>query len=158
MRILVDADSMNERVREIIAEQAQRWRCRAEFYANRWIVVPRSRSVRFRRVRDADRAIIDRCAPDDLAVTRDISLAAELIERKLTVLNDRGDVFTAENIQERLDIRNRAKELRDGGRLATRPRTYGKQEVHAFANALDRELARRLPPPASSVEEPDQNG
>jgi uncharacterized protein YaiI (UPF0178 family) len=50
-----------------------------------------------------------------LAVTRDIPLAARLVEKGVTVLNDRGMLWTAENIRERLSLRDFNLALNESG-------------------------------------------
>jgi uncharacterized protein len=80
----------------------------------------------------------------DLAVTRDLLLAERLAEKGLRVLNDRGEVFTADNARERRSLRDRAVELRALGLAPESPRrsSWGPRELKAFADALDREIAR----------------
>jgi hypothetical protein len=92
----------------------------------------------------ADQYILAHVEPADIAITRDIPLAAELVERGVIVLNDRGNVYTGENVRERLSIRDFMAELRGGGVYESSGRTYSSREVRAFANAFDRELTRRL--------------
>ena len=143
MRVLVDADSMPRRIREIIARAASRRRLAARFFSHIAIEIPASEWVSHTRVDDADEAILDECRPEDLVISRDIPLAARLVAMGVTVLNDRGDVYTNENIGERLSIRDAAKEIRDAGLEAPRGRSFGARHVQRFANALDRELTRR---------------
>ena len=71
-------------------------------------------------------------------------LAAELVELKASVINDRGDVFTTENIRERLSIRDLMKDFRDAGIMPAGDKSFGKRETQLFANAFDRELTRLL--------------
>lgn len=93
----------------------------------------------------ADDLIAEFASPGDLAVTRDLPLVERLGEKGLRVLNDRGEVFTAENARERRSLRDRAEELRALGLAPPSPRgrSWGSREFKAFADALDRELARR---------------
>jgi hypothetical protein len=90
----------------------------------------------------ADRYIRDRVEPQDLVVTRDLPFAEALTERGLTVLNDQGDVYTAENIAERRSIRDFMYEYKQTA--GAPPRSRGPRELQAFANAFDRELTKRL--------------
>jgi uncharacterized protein len=92
----------------------------------------------------ADDRMVERSRAGDLAVTRDLPLAERLAEKGLRVLNDRGEVFTAENARERRSSRDRAAELRALGLAPESPRrsAWGARELKAFADALDRELAR----------------
>jgi uncharacterized protein YaiI (UPF0178 family) len=143
VRVLVDADSMPVRIREIICAQASRRGFTAVFYANSTLPLPESVSVAQHTVEDADDAMVLAANPDDLAVTHDIPLAARLVEIGVTVLTDRGARFTKENVRERLSHRDFAQELRDAGLVPERPRPFGPKEVQGFANAFDRELTSR---------------
>jgi uncharacterized protein YaiI (UPF0178 family) len=143
MRILVDSDSMPRPVREIVIRNARRRRVVACFFSSAPVKIPESEWVSHERVPDADQAILDTCRPDDLVISRDIPLAARLVAMGLAVLNDRGDLFTVENVAERLSIRDAAKDIRDAGLEKPRGRTYSSRQVQLFANALDRELTRR---------------
>ena len=59
-------------------------------------------------------------------------------------MNDRGEVFAADNARERRSLRDSAVELRALGLAPESPRrsSWGARELKAFADALDRELAR----------------
>jgi uncharacterized protein len=92
----------------------------------------------------ADDRLLLLAEPGDLAVTRDLPLAERLAEKGLRVLNDRGEVFTAGDARERRSLRDRAAELRALGLAPESPRrsSWGARDLKAFADALDRELAR----------------
>ncbi len=143
MRVLVDADSMPVRIREIVVKRAFRCVFQAVFYANSAIPLPDSPRVEQFTVEDADDAIVENAMSDDLVVTHDIPLAARLVEKGVTVLNDRGGRFTEENVRERLSQRDFAQDLREAGLIPERSRPFGPKEVQNFANAFDRELTSR---------------
>lgn len=94
----------------------------------------------------ADRYIETHAAEGDLVVTRDLPFAERLATSGITVLNDSGEVYTAENIAERRSIRDFMYELRTSGAHEDAGRNRGKRETQAFANALDRELRKRQSP------------
>lgn len=146
MTIWVDADSCPKQVRDIVGRAAEKRRVRTIFVANRAFHIPRS--VEMVEVpgspEAADEYIIHRVEAGDMAITRDIPLAASLVERGVIVLNDRGSVYSRENVRERLSIRNFMKGLRDSGVYEMPSRSYSNSEVHAFAAAFDRELTRCL--------------
>ena len=60
------------------------------------------------------------------------------------MLNDRGTVYTAENIKERLSVRNFMYELCANGLAPERTSSFGKKEIMAFAQAFDREVQKLL--------------
>ena len=148
MKILVDADSCPASVRDIIARAAERVGVEAVFAANRKIPLSLHRLIRMHIVEKgegkADEYLIDCSEQGDLAVTRDIPLAAALIEKGVIVINDRGDHFTGDNIRERLSVRNLMKDFRESGIMHEGANTYGRREIQKFAAAFDRELMRLL--------------
>lgn len=148
MTLFVDADSCPVRIREIICKTAQRLRVSAVFVANRIIPIPRnaycSSVVTAAESQAADSFIVSNAVSGDIVITRDIPLAQQLVEAHVQVINDRGSVYTAENIRERLSIRNFMYKLHANGLAPERTKTFGKKEVMDFAHALDRETQRIL--------------
>ena len=92
----------------------------------------------------ADDRIAALARPGDLVLTRDLPLAERLVDAGLTVLDDRGRVFTKENIRERRSLRDFVVGLAENGLETERTASYGKKELKTFANSLDRELTRLL--------------
>lgn len=94
----------------------------------------------------ADARIEAEALEGELAVTRDLPLAERLAEKGLLVLNDRGEVFSADTARERRSIRDEAQRLRGLGLIPESPRgrRWGEKELRAFADAFDRSLQRRL--------------
>ena len=92
----------------------------------------------------ADDAIVERVADGDLVITADIPLAADVVAKGGTALNPRGTHYTSENIKDYLQRRNRAEEMRAAGVIGSGPAALDKKDVQAFANALDRILARSV--------------
>jgi uncharacterized protein len=94
---------------------------------------------------EADRHIAEKAAAGDIAVTADIPLAAILVEKGLVVLDPRGELYSEENVRERLSVRDFMDSLRGSGVETGGARPYGPREKQAFAGALDRVLtaARR---------------
>jgi uncharacterized protein YaiI (UPF0178 family) len=148
MKILVDADSCPPQVREIVARAAARVRVPAVYIANRripfpgndfvtGIVVPAGQGA-------ADRSILEKTEPGDLVVTRDIPLAKLLVDAGAVVINDRGTVYTRENVGERLSLRDFSLDLIRSGIPVEQKDRYGGREVRSFAAAFDRELTRAV--------------
>ncbi len=146
MRVLVDADSCPRRVRDIIIRASRRTGVGAVFVANRIVPGIDPSSKDFVRVPpgegSADRYILDHSRAGDLVVTRDIPLASDLVERGVCVLNDRGLVYSHENVRERLSLRNFMYQLRHNGVTPPPGSSFGAREGNNFANSFDRELSR----------------
>ncbi|MDR2482255.1 MAG: DUF188 domain-containing protein [Treponema sp.] len=147
MKIYVDADSCPQAAREIVLRAASRLGIAAVFAANRpipgvsdraeMLVCPAGDGA-------ADNRIASLAAAGDLAVTRDIPLAARLVAAGVAVLDDRGRIYTADNTGERLSLRNFTVSLAENGLEFTRIKSYGKREVKAFAGSLDRLLVQLM--------------
>ena len=153
MQIFVDADSCPREAREMVLRFASRLRIRTIFAANRPIpgisknpenailmeLCPPGEGA-------ADDRIVELARPGDLVVTRDLPLAERLVEAGILILDDRGRVFTRENIRERRSLRDFAVGLAENGLDYERTSSYGKKELNTFANSLDRELSRLARP------------
>lgn len=90
----------------------------------------------------ADDHIIRNARPGDIVVTRDIPLAEILALAGVTVLNDRGEVFTAEMVRERRSLRDFSMALKSAGLRLDRDSRRGPKETKRFSDAFDRTLAR----------------
>lgn len=146
--VWVDADSCPVSVRELIIRFANRLNIQTNFVANRVIPLPAS-AVLSMHVSDdkqdaADDFIVAHCSDNDIAITRDVPLAVRLIEKNLVVLNDRGKLYTPENIRESLSFRNFNLNLVESGLPEKKTRAFTKKELNLFANCLDRELQKKL--------------
>ncbi len=149
MQIWVDADACPNVVKDILFRAAERTKTALTLVANQPVKVPPSRYIRTVRVANgfdvADKEIIEQLGPGDLVVTADIPLAAEVIEKGAHALNPRGELYTEDNIRERLAMRNFMDELRRSGVNTGGPPTFSHKERQAFANHLDRLLTEHKP-------------
>lgn len=149
MTLWIDGDAAPGELKEIVFRAARRLSLATILVANRSLAVPPGhetvRTVCVEGGLDvADCYIVENAAAGDVAVTADVPLAASLVKKGLFVLDQRGDVFDAESIGERLSMRNALETLRGAGTITGGPRPYGSRERQAFASALDRTLTRAL--------------
>jgi uncharacterized protein YaiI (UPF0178 family) len=146
LTIFVDADSCPVRVRQIIEKAAHRRQVALRFVAAIDIPVSRSPWVSMVLVESgpdaADDEIVSQAKAGDLVVTRDIPLAARLVEGGIDVINDRGTHYTEENIRPRLSERDFMAELRAMGLESAKDRSFSAREIQAFSATFDRELTR----------------
>jgi hypothetical protein len=147
MRIWVDADACPNVIKDILFRAAERLGIELTLVANAELRVPPSRFVRTLRVPKgfdvADNEIVALTEKNDLVITADIPLAAAVIEKGGQALNPRGQLYTVDNIKERLAMRNLMDELRSSGTITGGPPTISKTDRMAFANALDKLLSKR---------------
>jgi uncharacterized protein YaiI (UPF0178 family) len=147
VRIWVDADAAPRDVKDIVARAARRLEVPALFVANQRLHTPPGNPfVTAMSVAGgpdaADDHIAEHAEPGDLAVTADIPLASRLVARGVRTIDPRGDEYTAENIGERLSIRDFMDQLRSTGVETGGPRAYGAKEKRAFAATFDRVLTQ----------------
>jgi uncharacterized protein len=146
MKILVDADSCPKPARELLLRRARKLKLGIIFAADRQIPQISGAEMDICSVREnsADDRITELVVKGDLVITRDVPLAKRLVEKSVSVIDDRGRVFTADNINELLSIRNFKVGLADNGLEIERTANYGKKELKTFADALDRTLTAML--------------
>ena len=156
MQIWVDADACPGVIKEIIFRAAERRQIQTTLVANQMLRTPPSRFIRAIQVASgfdvADAHIVDQLAAGDLVVTADIPLAALVIERGAQALNPRGELYTTATIRERLNMRDFMEGLRGAGVDTGGPAAFSQADRQAFANQLDRFLARLPAPPPPSPE------
>ncbi len=144
-QVWVDADACPKVIKEIIFRAAERVGVSVTLVANQFIQVPRSRFIRSVQVPAgfdvADNYIVQQAKADDLVVTADIPLAAEVVAKGCLALNPRGDLYTEENIRQRLNMRDFMDTLRSSGVNTGGPASLSQSDRQSFANQLDRLLA-----------------
>ena len=150
MKIWVDADACPREIKDILFRAAERRAVDLTLVANHAIPTPRNPRVTALQVPkgfdEADHEIVRRLDPGDLVITADIPLAADIIDHEGVALNPRGELYTPENIRERLAMRDMMEELRSTGEITGGPAPLAKSHRQAFANQLDRLLTRELGP------------
>jgi hypothetical protein len=147
MHIWVDADACPLVIKEILFRAAERSQIPMTLVANQPLRTPRSGLIRTLQVPRgfdvADNEIAKRLAPGDLVVTADIPLAADVIGRGGHALNPRGEMYTPDNIRDRLSMRDLSEQLRESGVQTGGPAPLGHGDRQRFANQLDRFLTRQ---------------
>ena len=147
MQLWVDADACPAVIKDILFRVADRLELPLTLVANRLLRVPPSPYIRALQVPMgfdvADAHLVERVAEGDLVITADIPLAAALIDKGAFALSPRGELYSAENIRERLGMRDFMEGLRGAGVDISGPAALSQADRQAFARQLDRFLARR---------------
>lgn len=147
MRIWVDADACPVAIKEMLFRAADRRGVTVTLVANQVLRVPPSPNIEMLKVGAgfdiADNAIVVRVAAGELVITSDIPLAAEVVERGATALSPHGEVYTDDNIRDRLTMRDFMDTLRGSGIATGGPPPLSQGDRQAFANALDRWITRQ---------------
>lgn len=148
LTVWVDADACPRVIKEIVFRASQRLGLAVRLVANNKltkhdnglissIVVDSGFDV-------ADDYIVEHCAPTDLVITADIPLAARIVAVGGVALDPRGEIYTEENVGERLSMRDLMMELRSGGLAQGGPGQFSLTDRQRFASSLDSLLTRML--------------
>lgn len=144
--IWIDADACPVVIREILFRAATRKQIPLVLVANQLIKTPPSKLIRCVQVPAgfdvADNEIVRLVQPNDLVITSDIPLAAEVIAKGGQALSPRGELFTENNIGERLNIRDFMDTMRSSGVQSGGPPPLNQADRQQFANHLDRILQK----------------
>jgi len=146
MQIIVDADAFPTLLNDILLRAVKRVRIPLVFVSNKplrferssgisSIVVPAGTDV-------ADDRIAELVCAGDLVITADIPLADRVITRGAMAISPRGDLYTEENIKDRLALRNLMNQLRSDGMVTGGPPPFNRKDRQAFANQLDNLLCK----------------
>jgi hypothetical protein len=146
MRIWVDADACPYVIKEILFRAAERLKVVTTLVSNMALRTPDSLFITSLRVAKgfdgADQRIVQEMQPGDLVITADLPLAAEVVTRGGHALDPRGELYSEDNVRERLAMRNLMQALRSGGELIGGPAPFKQSDRQLFANQLDRFLSR----------------
>ncbi|HEV2321227.1 MAG TPA: YaiI/YqxD family protein [Gammaproteobacteria bacterium] len=147
MKIWVDADACPKAIKEILFRAAKRAAVQVTLVANQSLRTPVSQHIKSLQVSSgfdvADNEIVKQVQAGDLVITADIPLAAQVVDKGAHALNPRGELYTSDNIKARLNLRDFMATLRDSGVSTGGPAPLSQSDRQAFANHLDRLLAKR---------------
>jgi len=145
MKIWVDADACPVVIKDILFRAAERTGVQLTLVANQSIRVPASSHIHMLQVASgfdvADNEIVKKVDANDLVITSDIPLAAEVIAKGGFALSPRGELYTTENIKARLTMRDFMDTLRSSGVDTGGPPALSQNDRKAFAGHLDRFLS-----------------
>ena len=144
--IWVDADACPKVIKEILFRASERTGITLTLVANQPLQTPPLKQVTAIQVGSgfdvADHYILQQMQMGDLVITGDIPLAAGVIDKGGLAINPRGQAYTANNIKQRLAMRNFMEELRNIGEVSGGPPPLSQTDRQRFANALDKFLTQ----------------
>ncbi|MDP8033830.1 YaiI/YqxD family protein [Pasteurella atlantica] len=130
MKIYIDADACPKTLRDFICKSVMRTKTTAIFVSNSFINLPRSPFISIKVVEKgfdiADNYIVEQAEKNDLAITSDIPLANDLINKGVAVINFKGLEYNKDNIKQNLGMRDFMDMMRSTGVLE--PSQMGKQK------------------------------
>lgn len=145
MKIYIDADSCPVMVRDYVIKYSAKLQIPLILAANREIKKKDNQDftmIVLESGKDAaDNYIFENATNKDLVITRDILFADRLVEKGVTTINDRGTIFTCENIKEIKSERDLDFQFVEMG-LVNHPRGngYDKSNFTKFANCFDKTI------------------
>ena len=147
MKIWVDADACPKAIKDILFRVAERLSITTTLVANHTLQTPPSRYIQFLQVKSGfdvgDNEIVKRLMVGDLVITSDIPLAYEVLCGGSHAINPRGELYTQDNIKERLNMRDFMDTLRSSGIDTGGPTALSSRDIQAFANQLDKFLVKQ---------------
>lgn len=146
--IWIDADACPKLVKEILYKISARLQLPLILVANKTMHIPLSPLISQITVAQgadvADNYIVEHVQENDLVITADLPLAAFIVEKNAIGLNVRGEIYTEENVREKLSMRDFMKELRDNGLVTGGPEAFGPKDAEKFTNAINKILTKIL--------------
>ncbi len=164
MQIWIDADACPKVARELIIKTAIRTQRLAVFVANQSLPLQKSPYLNMQVVGKgfdvADDYIVEQCQAGDLVLTNDIPMASDVLDKfdnklnntkinntkktkqAIYVMDFKGNLYTAENIKQRLNMRDFMETMRGTGMLDPSDmggqKPYSDKDKKAFADGLNR--------------------
>ena len=148
LKIWIDADACPKVIKEVIFKTSHRLQVPVCLVANSYMNIPQSPLISLVQVDQgddvADMYIADNVVTGDLVITADIPLAANIVEKEVVAINPRGELYTEENVGERLSMRDFMQGLRDGGLDTGGPAPFGPKDKEKFTNSLNRIMTKMM--------------
>jgi len=148
MRIYVDADACPKVIKEVLYKAVKRLKVEMTLVADQYLRIPQSEYIKTVQVPSdidsADEKIVELLQAGDLVITADIPLADQVVSKGGFAINPRGELYTAQNIKERLAVRDMMAEMRSSGLEFGGPPAFNTKDKEKFANQLDRFLTKAL--------------
>ncbi len=147
MHIWIDGDACPKVIKDLLYRAATRTQTYLTVVSNHSLIVPPSVYIKRWQVGSGfdvvDRYIVETMNAGDLVITADVPFADDVVTKGGIALNPRGELYTSNNIKQLLARRNINESLRSSQAIKSGPDKLQAKDVQAFANALDRLLARR---------------
>ena len=145
-KLWVDADALPKILREVIIRASDRYQLEVTFVANQPVGITPSIRINSLQVMQgsdqADKEIIERMKANDIVMTQDIPLAAQVIEKGGIAIHPRGEIYTEANIKARLHLRDFMEVLRGSGVQTGGPPPISDREKKAFADSLEKTIQK----------------
>lgn len=147
MRIFIDADACPKAIKEVIFNLAKRTSIEVIFVTNQFLILPTLPNLRLLQVPSgfdvADDEIVRQVTKGDLVISNDIPLASQVIAKGGTTINNTGKIYTEQNIQQHLAMRDLMAHLRDNQQITSHSKPFSMQDKTNFVNTLNKWLSEQ---------------
>jgi uncharacterized protein len=144
--LFIDGDAFPNVLKPILVRAIKRHSLPTFVISNKPIDIGKSNHIHYIVVDlgpdEADHRIVEMVREGDLVITADIPLADRVITKNAYAIDQRGELFSEDNIKEYLAMRDLMQKLRDRGERTKGPAAYSKKHAHEFANQLDKHLIK----------------
>lgn len=145
--VWLDADSFPAKARSFLVSHSVSKSVQVVFVANHEVKAESSevKMIVCEKEHDAaDDYIVSNARENDIVVTRDIPFAARLVEKNIAVMNDRGVLFSKDNIEDKLREREFSLNMAEIGLGGGKGNYYGEKEFKKFATLFEQELQKHI--------------
>lgn len=141
-KILVDADAIPSKIRDVIIRYAQRKSYHTIFVSNHYFKISKHPFVEQyfveNNIDQADNQIIQWATKSSLIITQDLLLTQQVLEKGAKVLNQYGEEITTSKVKEKLAFRDFYAQMRDMTvETNSNQKTYSAKDLEKFSNALN---------------------
>jgi uncharacterized protein len=140
--VYIDGDAFPRRLNKILFAIIERLELSTFVISNKCINIGESKNINYIIVDagadEADDRIVEMVKEGDLVITADIPLADRILTKKAHAIDQRGGIFTEDNIKEYLAMRNLMQSMRDNGQRTKGPKPFNEKDAHKFANQLNK--------------------
>ncbi len=146
IRIFVDGDAFPNLLKPILFRSIERLSIETFVVSNKPITIGKSKLISYIIVEqgayEADHHIVELAKEGDLVITADIPLADRVIDKNAHAIDHRGELYSVDNINQYLAMRNLMESIRDTGEMTRGPKPFDQKDAHRFANQLHKFLTK----------------
>lgn len=144
--MLIDGDAFPNLLKPIVVRAIEKKAIETVVVSNKKIFLGECAYVSYCLVGQgadiADDHIAQMVCEGELVITADIPLADRVVTKKAHAIDHRGQLYDDSNVKQFLAMRNLMEEIRSSGEITKGPAPFGKKDVHAFSNQLNRFLSK----------------
>ena len=146
MILYIDGDAFPNLLKPIVLRAIEKREIKTFVIANKKINIGKSKHIEYFLVEqgadEADNKIVELITKGDLVITADIPLASRCLDKEVSAIDHRGEIYSEDNIKEYLAFRNLMEELRDAGEVTKGPKPFSQKDVANFANSFNQILQK----------------